>query len=65
MLRQRSSQVQKCKAAHENSGVKHTQRYDRTLQKHHAARMSRRIAVEQRRYVLGMADTEGLQVETY
>jgi len=29
------------------------------LQKHQAARMSRRIAVEQRRYAVGMADTQG------
>ena len=31
------------------------------LQKHQAKRMSRRIAVEQRRYAAGMADTQGLQ----
>jgi len=31
------------------------------LQKHQAARMSRRIAIEQKRYAAGMADTQGLQ----
>jgi len=29
------------------------------LQKHQAARMSRRTAVEQRKYAAGMADTQG------
>jgi len=34
------------------------------LRKHQAARMSRRIAVEQRRYAAGMADTRDRQFET-
>jgi len=34
------------------------------LQKHQAARISRRIAVEQRRYAAGMADTQGWPFET-
>jgi len=34
------------------------------LQNCKSARMSRRIAVEQRRYAAGMADTEGWQFET-
>jgi len=34
------------------------------LQKHQAARMSRRISVEQRRYAVGMEDTQSWQFET-
>ena len=34
------------------------------LQKYKAARMSRRTAVEQRRYTAGMADIQGWQLET-
>jgi len=35
------------------------------LQKYKAARMSRRVAVEQRRYAAGMADIQGWQFATY
>ena len=34
------------------------------LQKHQATRMSRRIAIEQRKYAAGMAGTQGWQFET-
>jgi len=55
------------KAAHLNSGVKHTQRYGRTVHDCKNIRLrecpSRRIAVEQR-YAAGMADTHGWQFET-
>jgi len=50
----------------ENSGTHSTLRQGSSqLQKHQAARMFRRIVVEQRRYAAGLADTQGWQFETY
>jgi len=62
MLRQRSSQLQN-KDARCKSEVKHStlRQGSSQLQKHQAARISRRIAVEQRRYAAGMADSQNLQ----
>jgi len=59
VLRQHSSQLQK----HLKQWSKTTQRYEGqfTTAKHQAARMSRRIAVEQKRYA---TDTQCLQFET-
>jgi len=57
LLSQRSSQLQKYKDAHSNNGVKLPWQGSSQMQKHEAARMSRRIAVEQRMYATGMADT--------
>ena len=50
VLRQSSSQLQKYKAAHSKSAVKHTQRYDGAVHKFKkmAARTSGRIAVDQK-----------------
>jgi len=57
VLRHSSTQLQKYKAAHSKRAV-NTQRYDRAMHKFEkmAARISRRIAVEQRRYAAARWD---------
>jgi len=57
MLRQRSSQLQKYKAAHSKSKTHNATMG--TQIKNMAGRMSRRIAVERRRYAAWIADTQG------
>ena len=65
VLRQSSSQLQKYKVVHSKSAVKHTTlRWGSSQIEKMTARMSRRIALEQRRYAAGMVDTMGWQFAT-
>jgi len=65
VLRQRCSQLQNIRPRIKQWSKTHTRprQGSSQLQKQQAARMSRRLAIEQRMYAAGMADTQGWQFE--